>query len=374
LTEAMILQWADAFHDERGSWPHAHSGPVPQAGGISWGALDFALTNGRRGLPGGRSLVRLLLEERGVPSKAHLPPLAVADILRWADAFHDEHGSWPHAHSGPVAQARDFTWMQVNRALMDGFHGLPGGSSLAILLALKRDHRHRSYLLHLTEQEILQWADAYHQVHSAWPTHHSGPVAEAPGESWSAINCSLTEGLRGLPGGSSLARLLEIHRGRRNQETLPPLSVEQILAWADAFQRHHSRWPAAHSGPVPDSNGETWGSIDGALRAGCRGFPGGSSLPRLLAQHRNKPLQKSRTLTKRKRPSLTVEQILAWARAHHERHGCAPGWKSGEVAEAPGETWNAIGHALARGRRGLPSGMTLGQLLKEAGLRGQSGE
>ena len=45
-------------------------------------------------------------------------------------------------------------------------------------------------------------------------------VADAPGETWMAVNLALWQGLRGLPGGWSLARLLKggQRRGR-------PLSV-----------------------------------------------------------------------------------------------------------------------------------------------------
>jgi hypothetical protein len=41
-----------------------------------------------------------------------------------------------------------------------------------------------------------------------WPQAGSGPVAEAPGENWSAIDYALRRGYRGLPGDSSLSWLL----------------------------------------------------------------------------------------------------------------------------------------------------------------------
>jgi hypothetical protein len=65
--------------------------------------------------------------------------------------------------------------------------------------------------------------------------------------------------------------------------TRPPLTVEQVLAWADAYRARTGRWPAAGSGPVPKAPGETWAGIDQALRGGGRGLPGGYSLARLLA-------------------------------------------------------------------------------------------
>jgi hypothetical protein len=63
---------------------------------------------------------------------------------------------------------------------------------------------------------------------------------------------------------------------------LPPLTVEQVLAWADAHHAHTGRWPTAKSGPVEGAPGETWLDVNGALIWGRRGLPRGSSLARLL--------------------------------------------------------------------------------------------
>ena len=61
-----ILRWADAHRTATGSWPDLRSGPVGGADDETWSAIDAALRRGRRGLPGGSSLARLLAEERGV--------------------------------------------------------------------------------------------------------------------------------------------------------------------------------------------------------------------------------------------------------------------------------------------------------------------
>jgi hypothetical protein len=68
-----------------------------------------------------------------------------------------------------------------------------------------------------------------------------------------------------------------------------PLTVEQILAWADAHRARTGGWPGIDSGPIADAPGESWKAVDSALRAGCRGLPGCDSLPRLLARHRGTP-------------------------------------------------------------------------------------
>jgi hypothetical protein len=111
------------------------------------------------------------------------------------------------------------------------------------------------------------------------------PSAPARGRPGGAVNRALGRGGRGLPGGSSLARLLEQRRGRRNQAHAPPLDAGQILRWADAHFRRTGRWPAATSGPVLDAPGESWGAVASALWGGHRGLPGGETLARLLRRH-----------------------------------------------------------------------------------------
>jgi hypothetical protein len=65
----------------------------------------------------------------------------------------------------------------------------------------------------LTEAQILTWADAHHARTGKWPNLRSGRVADAPDETWSAIDAALRRGHRGLPEGSSLSWLLA-HHGR----------------------------------------------------------------------------------------------------------------------------------------------------------------
>ena len=114
----------------------------------------------------------------------------------------------------------------------------------------------------------------------------SGPLPEAPGDSWQRLDALLRRGGRGLPGGSSLAQLLARRRRVRNPAAPPPLSIRQILKWADAHHRRTGTWPKADSGPIPEAPGETWTAVAHALQRGTRSLSGHSSLARLLAAHR----------------------------------------------------------------------------------------
>jgi hypothetical protein len=167
----------------------------------------------------------------------------------------------------------------------------------------------------LSEELILAWADAHFERTGRWPTYRSGPIPDVLGESWLAVEGTLYHGLRGLSGRTTLARFLEEKRGKRHILPLPPLSVEQILAWADAHHRRTGQWPTRRSGAVVDADEKiTWKEVNWCLHRGFRSLPAGSSLPQLLAQRRG-------VRHRRKPPPLCVEQILAWARAHHERTG-----------------------------------------------------
>jgi hypothetical protein len=137
--------------------------------------------------------------------------LTVQLILRWADAHYKRTGRWPHTRSGPVAAAPGQTWQAVNRALVRGSRGLPGGSSLALLLGEMRGRRNQAQAPPLDARQILRWADAHFRRTGRWPGATAGPVADARGETWGAVASALYAGNRGLAGGETLARLLRRH-------------------------------------------------------------------------------------------------------------------------------------------------------------------
>jgi len=288
LTESQILIWADAFHKLNGSWPMKGAPPqnIPQTLGERWKNVDEALRRGLRGLEGGSSLARLLAEHRGVRNSKGLPPLSIAQILSWADAFHELNSWWPMEGAPPqsIPQTLGETWKNVDDALRTGLRGFEGGSSLARLLAEHRGVRNSQGLVPLSVSDILTWADAFHESTGCWPGQPNwyDTIPGTNGEKWMYLEAALQAGLRGLPGGSSLARLLAEHRGVRNKGQLARLTVEQIQKWAADHQQKTGKWPTCRgSGEVEGLNGEKWFNIDQALRKGLRGLPGGSSLAML---------------------------------------------------------------------------------------------
>lgn len=359
LTIEQILDWCDAFQKRFGRWPTRKDGPrcLPDT---TWLAIDTCLTRGSRGLNPGSSLAKLLFAHRGRRNHACLPPFTPALILKWADDHHARTGEWPNADSGPIVGVAGETWAGVESALRAGGRCLRGRSSLAQLLAAKRGVRNIGALSRLTTKQILAWADKHHAQNGEWPTTESGAVLGVPGETWSAVNAALILGNRGLPGSSSLAKLLLRHRGRRHKRLPPKLTVEQILGWADAHHKKTGQWPKHYSGEIPNApEGLTWTAVNLALSRGMRGLAGGISLAELLKTHRG-------VRNKRSLPKLTKAQILVWADDHYQRTEKWPKNLSGPIAAAAGETWARVEAALSKGERGLPGGDSLARLLTRA--------
>ncbi len=134
LTEAIILKWAREHHEQTGRWPVTLSGKLRNHPKEDWAALDMALRHGRRGLTRKTSLSRLLSEHCGARYNPALGELTVAEILEHADRHRRRTGDWPNYRSGAVYGRPDLKWSTIEYALKTGRRGLPGGSTLAILL------------------------------------------------------------------------------------------------------------------------------------------------------------------------------------------------------------------------------------------------
>ena len=211
MSIARILKWADAHFAEHGEWPTVCSGTIPGSSD-NWQKVENGLRFGFRGLPGGSSLAKVLEEHRGV-TPGRVEPLEESQILKWADAYYGCHGRWPTSKSGIVLSngEKEITWLRIDSALRRGERGLPGGDSLARFLSRCRRVQNRTCLRRLSEREILAWATEHFQATGRWPTSQSGAVAQLPGTSWSGIHQALRNGSRGLPGGSTLSKVLKKH-------------------------------------------------------------------------------------------------------------------------------------------------------------------
>lgn len=280
------------------------------------------------------------------------PPFTIAEILAWADAHHARTGKWPTIHSGPVYEALDESWLNINNAMCAGMRGFTRRqTTLARLLAEHRGKRNPGALPPITAEQILTWADEHRQRTGKWPTFLAGPI---PGteETWQTVQMALFRGKRGLAK-NSLAKLIAAVRTEAPSR-LP--SPEQTLRWADEHHERTRAWPTCKSGVIVGSDNWRWDSLDRALRYAKR-----LSVHQLLVRERG-------IVPLRNKPKLTHKQILAWADAHRERTGRWPAMSSGNVVGAPHESWSQIDISLKKGKRGLEPGSSLVRLLaKERG-------
>ena len=323
LTVEQILAWADAHHAAHGDWPKvrlmAGLGPVEGAPGETWKGINFALALGLRGLPGDSSLAELLAESAGrrrpicrrrrwpealgvgagaFPGQEAAAPPRSQDPLPRADDSRDPglgrrpscgHRSLADDQLRPVRDAPfEITWNAISYALYNGRRGLPGGSSLARLLAEHRGVRNIHALQPLSIEQILAWADAHHAATGAWPRRKFRHGARCPlRDHLGRIDCGMVRGTRGLPGGCAGPPAGRAPRVRGVRSLLSPLTIEQILAWADVHHAATGAWPTGKSGRCAMRPSTSPGPPSTVrLAKGLRGLPGGSSLARLLAEHR----------------------------------------------------------------------------------------
>jgi hypothetical protein len=106
------------------------------------------------------------------------PPLTVTQILAWCDAHYARTGSWPRTSTADRTELPpELNLRKVDNALRLGLRTLPGGSSLAQLLAEHRGVRNRQDLPPLTRDAVLAWVDGHHERTGSWPNEDCNALA-----------------------------------------------------------------------------------------------------------------------------------------------------------------------------------------------------
>ena len=356
-----VLAWADAHRRRTGKWPAMATGGIPEAPGETWHKIDSAFRrradwHGARWHGKRTSLANILATYRNKSHPFHLPRLTIKQVLAWADDHHRRTGRYPTKTSGAVRGAAGENWKKICQALVGGYRGLRGNTSLPQLLEERCGVRNIQRLPRLTIMQILKWADAHRKRTRRWPLALSGSIPRSGGETWTGIQVALSLGGRGLRSGNTIAKVLDRHRGVRNTGDLPALRIQQILRWADGHHKRTGKWPTKRSGAVPQTRGEKWSAIHSCLQEGLRGLHKGSSLPRLLSKHRG--VRNHMDL-----PKLSTQQILKWVDAYYKREKCWPQHNSGKIPGTNGELWVSINRTLKKGTRGMSGGWSLARFL-----------
>jgi hypothetical protein len=85
LNVAQILWWAERHRRHTGAWPTARSGQVLASSAETWAAVNMAMRQGLRGLPGGDTLSQLLQRERGLGERRGRPRVNIRQAIRLRD-------------------------------------------------------------------------------------------------------------------------------------------------------------------------------------------------------------------------------------------------------------------------------------------------
>ena len=419
LTLPQILAWVDSHHSRTGAWPTSKSGPVFESPTDTWCAINSCLHMGYRGCLGGSSLSKLLTEHRIHRTGNTLREnWTEATILDLADRFFAAYGRWPGAKDGPVEDGTKATWVGIDIALRKGIRGLPGGSSLPLLLAKQRGFLGRGDQREFTYDDILVWADSHYARTGSWPNCKTGPILECPGDTWADMDRRMRLGQRGFDRKLSLAQFLHAERCARIKGQPSQLTEKAIIEWAKHHYYITGNWPTHTSGQVLDAPEEAWSAINGALIQGLRGLHRTTSLAKLIAEFGGKritdkgsaPVDMQRVRqkineyyaehgvwptesckvpvsgandglrqditfaeliaeelgdrTRTSMPDLTFATILGWCDSHKSATGDWPTANSGMVLDSPNESWDRLSHCMARGLRGLPEAISLSRLLE----------
>lgn len=270
-------------------------------------------------------------------------------VFSWAQTYREHMGHYPHVGSGKITKfvpdaETAHTWESLNREFSRQSEYFSAGLTLATFI----ESYHRMHVK-LTEKKIMHWANVHKRKKGCLPNRHSGPIMHpsAAPDTWADAHSALLLGLRGLHGGKTLEEMLSSY-----VEDQITITETQILTWVDAHKKQSGSYPVnATFGEIPESNGQTWNSIDFALKKGLYGLPKrkpSDSLYWFISRHRGSQIQY-------KRPNLTSMSVMAWAMSFYEKNGKLPEAESGVIDEVTTreETWADINDALVAGRRGF---------------------
>lgn len=178
LTEELIVTWACEHATLTGAIPTKRSGRLLNVSGETWAAIDVALRRGARGLSGGITLSRLLASHDLDVNDVDPRPLTEQQILQWIDEHHVRTGNWPTLNTRPIPGVTEERWARINWSLRMGERGLPGGSSLKLLLrqtgrVTRREHMclrrgDDSVLVGPSDLEIAEEVDRLAPTHASF--------------------------------------------------------------------------------------------------------------------------------------------------------------------------------------------------------------
>jgi len=352
-----ILNHADLWFKEYKKWPKKGSGPVGKDTELTWNDVN----NQCKRREHNSSLANLLLEKRQVRHHLAEKNLSIELIILWAEHHHQETNSWPTYKSGAVLAEPSENWSAIRSNLVAGGRGLPSGLSIEKVLFNELGIVGVRAGKNLTEDLIIKLAKAHFISNDVYPNENSEWVLGGK-DSWAAISAALRDGLRGLPGGASLAQLLDKAGLKTNSADRSYPSLKKMKKVAEEFRElNNGNLPSRESGAFPNYLDLTWGTIDAALKRGAviEGTDANSIADLWTKEFGYRNVNNL--------PDLSEDQILEWCDRFKERSGGQnfPSNNSESIEEMGTETFMTIDTALRVDRRSLKGYGSLANLLFE---------
>ncbi len=215
ITEDMILSKADEYFEQKGKWPKTDSGNI--AGfDITWRTINERLKSGNLGLRASGGLASLLFEKRSVNfAGKHKSKKNFTDeyVLQLCDAFYEKNNRYPNSKDrDKLVDGEKFNWRVIVSAYSKGRRGLKKGMSIAKLLKKNRNviNKYSNQKPKLSIKEIKFWIKEYIKDNDKPPVaSEKKNVKGQIDENWHNLDNALRIGLRGLPRGNSLAKLVK---------------------------------------------------------------------------------------------------------------------------------------------------------------------
>jgi len=267
LSEEQIKTWIREYHEQTGKWPTLMSNSLPGMN-TSWPAIGTCLRKGARGLRGGRSLSKLVLEVSGLKS-IRGRNFTEIEVVNAALEFKARTGFLPDRSTRKSFLGRhDVSWKtMVIQLSHERF-----GPKLTTLPALIKKHKPELFVLSSPlEEQFIELANEFFQKRGVYPSSDYHETVMGMGITWESVASLVSEN---YPTG--WYGFLEDHcidRSLLNKRN------DSLLEMADAHKLKYGRYPNSHA----KSDEVNWKRIDMELRRI------GASLPALLLQSGRKP-------------------------------------------------------------------------------------
>jgi hypothetical protein len=144
--------------------------------------------------------------------------------------------------------------------------------------------------------------------------------------------------------------------GRTYPEKL--LTEDEILSWADLFKSKYGHYPTQNSPRIPEMQGNTWATIDAAMRVQGRGLRQKGGLSQFLGQKRGYVPANGKSMS-----DISLDEIIDHMVRFRNKFHRWPTYSDQSLDGSSSEKWSNINSILSRGGRGLRGRLSLLRLV-----------